>query len=309
MKITRSLLTLAILLAFAFQAEAKKVQLQYQLKAGDQFAYTLTVSQEIAQEMMGQSQSTAVGNSMTYSFKVLELLANDSYRLEGKLSEYTMNTNTPMGEMNYNSTTDKEVPDFAKSVALTLNEVFVFTLSKDGKVSDVKAPEGLAEKIEKEMGENQDMASQMMAGVAGGAGTAESFNRSVSGLFLNYPAEPIAVKKAFSNETKVENMVVFNTKTDYTLTSASKTENEIGIASVITMADPSASMEVQGMTITYELSGGKQGTFTTDALTGLFTKGESVTNISGVVSVESPQLPAPMSIPMSIKSTEKLTRK
>jgi hypothetical protein len=309
MKITRSIFALAILMAFTLQAEAKKVQLQYQLKAGNQFAYTLAVSQDIAQEMMGQSQTTTVGSSLTYSFKVLEVLPGGTYRMEGKLTEYTMNTNTPMGEMKYNSTTDKEIPDFAMSVALTLNEAFLFTLSTAGKITEVLAPAGLAEKIEKAMGENQDMSAQMMAGVAGGAGTAESFTKSVNGFFLNYPAEPIAVKKAFSNENKVENMVVFNTKTDYTLTGASKTENEIGVTAVITMADPSASMEVQGMNITYELSGGKQGTFTTDAVTGLFTKGESVTNISGVVSIESPQLPAPMSIPMSIKSTEKITRK
>jgi hypothetical protein len=310
MKLTRSFLVMAVLMAFAFQAEAKKVNLTYKLTAGEKFSFGWSVTQEIAQEMMGQSQTTNVSTSFVYAFKVLEVQANGSYRLEGRLTEYAMNTTTPMGEMKYNSATDKEVPDFAKALGLTLNEVYLFTLAPDGKITDVKAPDGLADKIVKAMGDSGDMTQQaMVEAQKNGAGTADSFLKSIGALFMNFPAEKVGPKSKWSNEAKVEQMVLFNTKTDYTLNKLAKDGNQVGMTAVITMADAGKGMEIQGMTINYELSGAKQGNFVLDPVSGLFTGGEDQTTISGVISVESPQLPAPMSIPMTIKSIEKLTRK
>jgi hypothetical protein len=63
------------------------------------------------------------------------------------------------------------------------------------------------------------------------------------------------------------------------------------------------------MTINYELMGASDGTIMLESATGLIRTSESVSTISGTISVDSPQLPSPMSIPMTIKSTEKVTRK
>jgi hypothetical protein len=308
MKLTRSFLILALLGTVAFQAEAKKVTLKYQLKAGEEFSLTMAVQQETTQDLMGQTQTQAVTTSLTYHFKVLEQLADGNARLEGALTEYIMDNNGMMGEMKYNSTTDKEVPEFAKSTALMLNEKFLFTLSPLGVISDVKAPEGLAEKIKEALGEAGELAAQMSNAV-GEQGTADGFAKSMSGLFLPFPEAAVATKKPWTQETSMEQIVSLKTVNEYSLTKASKESNEVGIKSSITMGNAESTMEMQGMTMSFDLSGGKTGNYSLDAVSGLITTAETVTSISGVVSIESSQLPAPMSIPMSVKSTEKITRK
>jgi len=292
----------------AYQAEAKKVTLKYQLKAGEEFSLVMAVSQETTQDLMGQTQTQAVSTTLTYHFKVLEQLANGSFRMEGSLAEYIMDNNGMMGEMKYNSTTDKEVPEFAKSTAMQLNEKFQFTLSPIGVISDVKAPEGLSQKIKEAMGETGELAAQMSNAVAE-QGTADGFAKSISGLFLPFPEAAVAAKKPWSQETSMEQVVSLKTVNEYSLTKASRESNEIGVKSSITMGNADSSMELQGMTMSFDLSGGKTGAYSLDPATGLIKTSEGVTTISGVVSIESSQLPAPMSIPMSVKSTEKIMRK
>jgi hypothetical protein len=68
-------------------------------------------------------------------------------------------------------------------------------------------------------------------------------------------------------------------------------------------------MEMQGMNLTYELAGAKEGTMNLDPATGLIKNVDATTSISGNISIDSPQLPSPMSIPMTIRSVEKVVRK
>ncbi|MFH0760882.1 MAG: DUF6263 family protein [Bacteroidota bacterium] len=309
MKLNRILLVVALLAAFSFQAEAKKVKLQYQLKAGDQFKYGYSISQDITQDLMGQSMTYTVETSFVNDFQVKEVNSDGSFRLTGTLVEYAMNSVTPQGDMKYNSTTDTEIPDFAKIAGLTLNETYFFTLSPLGNITDVVVPDGLQEKIQKAMEGMQDMTGQAMAAAGNNAGSAEGFIKSIMGFFVSFPENPVKPKSKWSVELKVEQMVVFNTATEYTFVAGSKTSNEIKVVSQITQADPSAGMEVQGMNMTYQLSGAKDGNLILDPVTGMIIKGDGVTMISGVISVESSQLPAPMTIPMSVKSTEKISRK
>ena len=309
MKLNRILLVVALLAACSFQAEAKKVKLQYQLKAGDQFTYAYTISQEIAQEVMGQSMAYTVETSFVYDFKVKEVNADGNFRLSGTLIEFAMNSVTPQGDMKYNSATDKEIPDFAKMIGLTLNETYLFTLSPLGQITDVVVPDGVEEKIQKAMESMQDMTGQAMAAAGNNSGSAEGFSKSIMGFFTGFPVDPVKPKSKWSVQLTVEQMVVFDTATEYTFVSGSETANEIKVVSQITQADPSAGMEVQGMSMTYQLSGAKDGKLLLDPATGMINNSEGVTMISGVISVESSQLPAPMTIPMNIKSTEKISRK
>lgn len=309
MKSNRILLVVTLLLAFSFHAEAKKVKLQYQLKAGDQFTYAYSISQEIAQEVMGQSIVYTVENCYVYDFKVKEVNTDGAYRLSGTLLEYAINSVTPQGDMKYNSATDTEIPDYAKMTGLTLNETYYFTLSQLGKISDVEVPAGVAEKIVKAMEGMVDATGQAMAAAGNNAGTAEGFTKSIEGFFTGFPEEPVKAKDTWSFEYKLDQMVVFNTATEYTFVGSNKTANEIKVVSQITQADPSAGMEVQGMNMTYQLSGARDGKLLLDPVSGMINSSEGITLISGVMSVESSQLPAPMTIPMNVKSTEKISRK
>lgn len=309
MKITRILFVMALILSTSMQAEAKKVKLQYLLKAGDQFTYEMSASQDIAQEVMGQSQTTTVATSMTYGFNVTGVTPAGDYLMNAAMVGYSLASNTPMGEMKYNSATDTVVPDFAKTTAATLNELYTFTLSPLGKISDVQAPEGIVEKVNKILESLGDGQMQMGAAAAGATASAEGFQKTLEGMIMTFPTGGADVKKPWEEESKTNQMVAFNVKAKFELTKASKSSNEIKITAQIAQDPDSPPMEMQGMSITYELLGAKDGTMLLDPVSGLIMTSDSVTSISGNISIDSPQLPSPMSIPMTIRSTEKIVRK
>jgi hypothetical protein len=309
MKTTRILLIMALILSVAAQAEAKKVKLLYQLKAGDQFKYELTINQDIAQEVMGQSQATTVNTSNTYSFNVVEVTAAGDYLINVSLVATSMATTSPMGEMKYNSVTDTVVPDYAKNTAVLLNQVYSFKMDKLGVISDVKAPEGIVEKVNKIIEEMSGGQGQMVAGAAGMAASAEGFRNTLEGQFMVFPDGGAATNDPWEVKSKINQIIMFDTKTKFELVKSSKEENEIKITSQITQDPTTPPMEMQGMTINYELIGSRDGKMLIDAVTGLLNSTEAVTTISGTISIDSPQMPSPMSIPMTIRMVEKTTKK
>lgn len=309
MKTTRILFLMALVLSVALQAEAKKVKLQYQLKAGDQFKYEMSVQQDIAQEVMGQSQTTAVNNTTTYGFKVGEVTPAGDFTMSVALVAYSINSTTPMGEMKFNSATDTVIPDFAKTTAIMLNEYYFFTLSPLGKITDLKVPEGIVEKINKTMEGLGDAQMQMGAAAAGQAASAEGFQKTLEGMLMTFPDGGAELKKPWEEESKTNQMIAFKVAAKFELINASKEANEIKLTAQISQDPDSPPMEMQGMNITYELMGAKDGKMLLDPVTGLIISVDAVTSISGNITVDSPQLPSPMSIPMTIRSTEKVVKK
>jgi hypothetical protein len=309
MRTTRIVFAMVLTLSVALHCEAKKVKLNYQLKAGDQFKYELNMSQETAQEVMGQSQSSTVTTSHAYEFKVTEVTADGSFVMNVAMISFSMSSATPAGDMKYNSAADSVVPDFAKSVAVTLNEVYTFTLSPLGKISDVKAPDGLVEKVNKiieAMGGGQ---MQMASAAAGAAATAEGFQKTLEGMIIAFPAGGAQTKEPWEAESKTNQMITFKTLAKYELMSSSKETNEIKVTTQITQDPDSPPMEMQGMNLTFELLGAKAGTLLLDPITGLIKSSETTTSISGNIAIDGPQLPSPMTIPMTIRSTEKIVKK
>lgn len=309
MKTTRILFVITLVLSIGIQAEAKKIKLKYLLNTGDQFKYEMSILQDIAQEVMGQSQTTTIASSMTYGFNVVGVTPDGDYKISAGLVGYSLDSNTPMGEMKYNSATDSVVPDFAKSMAVTLNELYSFTLSPLGKISDVQAPEGIVEKVNKTIEALGGSQMQMGSAAAGAAASAEGFQKTMEGLIMTFPAEGVETRKPWEEESKTTQMVAFNVRAKYELTNSSKESNEIKVTAQISQDPDAPPMEVQGMNINYELLGAKDGTMLLDAVTGLIKSVDAVTSISGTISIDSPQLPSPMSIPMTIRSTEKIVKK
>ena len=299
---------LALILSTGMQAEAKKVKLFYQLKAGDQFKYEKSVSQDIVQEMMGQAQNTKAFTSLTYGFNVKEVAVNGDMTMDVALVGFAMSSSNPMGEMKYSSVTDTVVPDFAKSMVVTMNEVYTFILSPLGKISDVKAPDGIVEKVNKVLESLGGVQMQIASGAAAIAAGADGFRQTLEGMIMTFPEEGAQVKTPWEAESKTNLMIAFKTKTKYELVKSSKDSNEIKVTAQISQDPDSPPMEIQGMNITYELLGANDGNMFLDPMTGFINNSEITTSISGTISIDSPQLPSPMSIPMTIRSTEKVTK-
>ncbi len=308
MKPNRILFIAALILSVGMQAEAKKVNLKYQLKAGDEFKYENAMSQESSQEVMGQSQSTSSSTTSTYGYKVIDVTPTGDMNMKAGLVSYAMSTTSPMGEMKFNSVTDTVVPEYAKIATIGLNQFYTFTLSPLGKVTNLKAPDGLVEKVDKIVAE-QSAATMGMGGAAGSLAGPEGFQKMLESVFIPYPDGGAEMKKPWDVEVKINQMISMKVKSKYELVNSTKETNELKVTGQISVDPDAAPMEIQGMKMTFELVGAKEGKVMLDAVTGLAATVEGVTSISGTVAIDGPQLPSPMSIPMTVRATDKITRK
>lgn len=309
MKTSRILFVTALVLSLGMQAEAKKVKLLYQLKTGDHFLFEKTTSQSISQEMMGQAQTTNSKIGWTYEVKVTGVSAAGDYQMTGAMVDFSMSTTSPMGDMNYNSATDTVVPDFAKSMAITMNAVYAFNMSPQGLITNMKAPDGLGDKIKKLFESMGGGAMQMAAVSIADASSADGFQRIMESMLIHYPDGGAAVKDTWEGESKIQQIITLLTKSKCELTDATKTVNSIKVTTQITQDPATPPMEMQGMNINYELLGASEGTMQLDAESGIIISSELSITISGTISIDSPQLPSPMSIPMTVQSIEKVVRK
>lgn len=310
MKTTRILFVIAMVLAIAAPAEAKKVKLQYKLKAGDQFKYEVRTQQDNVQEIMGQTNSTTSTSQSSYGFNVKEVTASGDMVLSVALIEYGLSAVNPggEGEMKFNSLTDTIVPNYAKSMVALLNEYYSFTLSPFGKISNVIAPEGIVEKVNKvveSLGDQMKMGAQAVGATA----SAEGFQKTLEGLIISFPEAGAETKKPWELESETNQMVAFKVVSKFEFINSSKDANEIKMTAQVTQKPGTPPMEIQGMNMTFEMVGAKEGSLLLDPLTNLIKTGTYSTSISGTISIDGPQLPSPMSIPMTSLTKETITRK
>lgn len=302
MKTLKLTLLAVFLLIGTVQLEAKKVNLRYNFSIGQEYALEMTTSSEVDQDLMGQTQTIAFEMIYGYQFKVLDINPEGNYVVENKVVRLAMDSNSPFGDMSFDTENGEEVPANMGSMLLGWNQSYQFELTPFGEVLGVDVPEELKKKME-ELAEMGDTEGLMMAGMAGGILTEEGLVAQVQGLFIKFPDKAIKKGKSWVKEEEITNMIAFDTKSTYTLVKSNAKVHEVNMVMQYKQKEDAGAMEMEGMNMEYEMTGGQEGTYTLDAKTGLVQSSKSITSLSGVISIDSPQLPEAMTVPMSTKST------
>jgi len=304
MKKLRILFVLGLIIVSSSAVQAKKYRLTYNLKVGTEFTMLHTMEQDIIQEVMGQSQVMKNIYTTRYVFKVLEEDADGNYLIEEQIDGVKMKMENDFQNMDYDSDRDGESPGDLKALTSGMNIPLKFLLSKTGKVIEITDAEEFLAKMKEALGDDSNPMAQMASGMASQITTTEGLRNQLDGFFFNYPDQKIKKGEVWTAESQSTQMVKFKNVIENTLAEADKEKVTIKQEVSIEQMELSEGMEMQGMTISYELSGRKDAGHQLDLASGLAIRVDGVTEISGIVSIESPQLPTPMSIPMTLKLTE-----
>ncbi len=307
MKNLKVVLIVFIAGALSMSLQAKKVSLKYTLEKGSEMSYLVTQNQEIGQEMMGQMQEMTSDISNWVTLTVKDITPEGNYLMVKSLTRFKVVSGSPMGDMEFDSDNTNGEASVAKTVNLLIDNPVEFTMNAYGEVLNIvnadvflKSFEGMIEGASPEM--------QMLAGIAASYSTEEGISQSIESLLFSYPTEKVKTGKAWETKSSRMQMVNFVSTVNTMVNELKGTTAVLTQEAKIEIGDGDNVMEMQGMQMEYQLTGDKKGSFEVDTKTGLIIKGEGVTSISGVVSIDSPQLPAPMSIPMTITTTEKTER-
>jgi hypothetical protein len=308
MKKLRILLVLAVAIITSATVQAKKVELKYNLNIGQEIVFSHTLKQELAQEVMGQLQ--AMENLMVskYKFKVLEVRADGNFLIEEKVIAMKLVMENDYMNLDYDTESGEDAPAGLEFYNKILNIPFSFLLSPQGEIIEMIGIDKYIETIQESLGAIGDgPEQQLIAGLAAQNTSEEGLRGQTGAIFFKYPKGKTKVGSSWSDESESTQMVKFKNSIENTLVEAGKEKASIKQTVKIDQL-PMEGVEVQGMTMNYELSGKKQGGCEVDVKTGLLLKADAVTEISGVISIESPQLASPMSMPMTIKMTETLVQ-
>jgi hypothetical protein len=311
MKTIQIISTIVLFCSFAFQSEAKKVKLQYQLKAGDQFKLEMNISQDIVQESSGQSQNSKSFKSNTYEFKVTNVSQSGDMELNAVQVAFAIESSgVQFGDMKYNSSSGAAVPDFAKDQAAVLNEIYSFTLSPLGKITNIKIPEGILEKIKKIMEDSGAGKLGFDTDEAGKAFDEQGFGRILNLFFMTFPAGEAEADVPWEVETEGNpRLMLSKFVSNYSLTKSSGDINEIRVMAKISPDNMIPPKERFGMKFSFDFTGDKMGTLLLDPLTGLIRNAEAITSLQGAMVINSPQMQAPTKIPMTMRATERVITK
>ncbi len=310
MKAIQTFSVMAILFSFTSQVEAKKVNLRYQLKAGSQFRLEQIITEDIEQGSEAELMNSKSINSTTYEFNVAEVSANGDMKIDVALKAFSIESSGPQfGDMKYNSIDKTAVPDFASDKAVLLDQVYSFTLSPLGAITDIKAPPGILEKMRKIL-EDAGVAKfgfDIEAGIKEFEGPA--LNKTLKLMLMPFPEGGTEVNVPWKMEIESHpELMVSNFLLDMKLIRSSGTSSEIEVSAKIGPKNNMPAKEMFGMKYSFEFSGDRSGSLVLEPKTGLSTKAEFKTLLKGAIIISSSQNTIPTSIPMTIRATEKITK-
>ena len=284
--------------------QAKKVLLKYDLEPGTEFSFIVSHEQEIVQDLMGQFVVTESFTETRFLIKVLEKLEDGSYVLVQQEEALKLEIKNDFKNISYNSDEDVDPPAGLASVVRKLHVPVKFIMKSNGEVCEVIDAEDYLLIMKDAMESMEGPMQQVVAGIIGQSTSIDGIQSQLQVFFLKFPQEKIKLGFIWNQETESAQIVKFKNLIENILVEASKEKATINQTVKIEQLEMLEGMEMEGMTMTYELSGRKIAEYEVDVKTGLITKVDGVTDISGVISIESPQLESPMSIPMTLKMTE-----
>lgn len=297
------LLLLFFLLSTGFNADEplKKLKLKLNLKKGQVLNISNVMQQTISQSVMGADNSFDQSIGMYYTMTVKDVV-DGMYELEVNYSRTTFKTDSPIGAVDYDSDINKEdIAPMAMGFAAIVGESFTTKMDERGKVIEML---GMEEFLENVMENLLKLSPEMGPGMADmikkqyGGGT---LAKGMENITMYFP--PKAVKKGASwqsNSTLSLNfeMEISNT---FTLDDIKDGKAYISVESELS-TNKDKEVEMQGMKMLYDLQGVQKGSFVVDIDSGWLLYAEVDQDINGDMSIDSPQLPNPMDVPMGIKS-------
>lgn len=283
---------------------APKIDLKLNLKKGQVLNIKTDINQVITQSMMGMENVINQDIGMYYDMKVDDIV-DGNYDMTVTYTRATFSTNNPMGSVEFDSETDKEdLAPMALGYAAVVDKSFKVRLSPKGRVLEVKDMDKfLAETIETINELNPDLGPQIAEGMKQQFGE-KALKNSVENMVIHYPEKPVKVGATWDHSYSVQQGQGFEMFIEniYTLDRVEDGKAHLSVkANVYTSKD--ATMEMQGMTMIYKLTGEQTGSFVLDKSTNWVLESSLEQQVEGDMNISGGQIPEPMDIPMGIKTT------
>lgn len=294
-------LFLLVALVLASSTVMAQTTLRYNLKVGETYGLKQTTSQDIEQSISGMSQTIKNTLGGDISIKITDK-TGDIYTSEFVYKSLLFKMESAMMNMGYDSNdenADKTNPLY-KTFNIIVGHVFEMKFDNRGNITEVNGFENVVEKLATAFEDNAQQ-GKMMKETLSGQFSDESMKHNLGSMFIIYPEEKVKEGSVWSSQTKVAQPVIINNDLNYNVESISKTVVELSATGKM-QTEEGQSKEQMGMMQHFSLAGDMVFKASINPATGWPIEISLDQTIDGNVAIESPQLPAPMEVPMTIKS-------
>lgn len=262
--------------------------LRLNLQKGTTYEMAMTSSNQVEQEMMGQKMKVDQKMEMVFTYKVLEVLPEQKFRIEYSFSRMKaeMNLNGQEMKINTDSINNLTEPGLKELLSLKL----VMTVNQMGQVEKV---EGLNEFAQKLSG-NRQLAQSMQMFTS-----EENFKNYFAQTFNYFPGKEVSVGDQWKTSVKVPALMNTVIEMVYAVTAI---EKDMVYLDFLSNVDTNSQIEQMGMKMDVKMAGKQSGKMVVNTGDGWLTASDMTQKFDMNLKMKNPQTGEDMTIPMVINS-------
>lgn len=291
-------LILTVFVLTSFQTQNSDLSLK--LEKGKEYKQITNSKATIIQEVNGQKMNMVMTIKGTMTFLVKDITEN-GYNMDAKFEELSMSMQMPQGLMEFSSEKNDANDIFSTILGAMKDKAFGITMSKTGKITDVKNVEALWSTAINTFDQLPEMQKEQIKAQIMKAYGGEALKGNIEMVTAIYPDSPANRGDKWTINTKLESGMSANMTTDYEFAELTSEYALIKGKSTIVTADKDAYIESNGMPMKYDLTGTMDSEIKVDKNTGWIIEATINQKIEGDTYIkENPQLPNGMKIPMTM---------
>lgn len=296
----KTIFTLILTVFVLTSYQTQNLDLSLKLKKGKEYKQITNSKATIIQEVNGQKVNMVMTIKGTMTFLVKDITEN-GYNMDAKFEELSMSMQMPQGLMEFSSEKNDANDIFSTILGAMKDKAFGITMSKTGKITDVKNVEALWSTAINTFDQLPEMQKEQIKAQIMKAYGGEALKGNIEMVTAIYPDSPVNRGDKWTINTKLESGMSANMTTDYEFAELTSEYALIKGKSTIVTADKDAYIESNGMPMKYDLTGSIDSEIKVDKNTGWIIEATINQKIEGDTYIkENPQLPNGMKIPMTM---------
>lgn len=300
---------LSVAISFVYAQE--KVDLKLRLEKGQSYKTRTLSDMKINQTIpgqQGQQQTMTInqktGNSNIYT--VEDVQPDSTLVLKITHDGILFKMENPMGEtMEYDSAdTSTAVGPLLPIFDAIVGQSFTVTMTSDGHVKGIQGADALLGRIQGKVNELPDV--QTRAAIESNLKaqySEEALKTNTGNSFDMYPDKPVGIGDTWQKRTTMNQGFPMIIDTIYTLKERKDGIATIDVFAMIQTNRDASPTQMGNMNLQYNMSGSITGLMEMQESTGWPIRSNQSLRLTGSITVQSPEMQQPMSIPMSLAGT------
>lgn len=286
-------------------AYGQSVEIQLNLELGKVYPHVMHSNAVVIQDINGQKINIDVtlGGRLTY---LVKSVSENDYKMDVQYKSLSMTMALPQGSVKFDSEKKDKGDAFSMMLGEMVNKPFQITMTKIGKITDVKNIEFLTDDVLSHFTElPAEQLAQLKEQFLKSFGE-EAFKASFESLSAIYPSKPVAVGENWEIKTKVGSGagMTADVISTYTLSDIKAKNHVIVGESIITSTNSDTYVPIRGMPTRYDLSGAMKSEIVLDKVTGWVIEAKINQEMKGKVYIKkNEKLPDGLIIPMVMKNS------